>query len=418
MNRFKLPLEKGSWRLTLETLNKHSQFRRPDRPFLLVKIRKINFQNEILAIGVSIAKEEEEKVYLQVQSNSLLVGCSVDTDESYLSRYAYYALVELMFIDNYYDFEQFYWPGFFNAKTGKSKYLEIINDRRGLDINLKPRYSPFYKPGEELLYPIKKIKTSPQQNTEAANVTPLSDDDIGLGYCLADTLLRSLHSNHWPFLIPYTLITKNKGKAIKSFISFIKDEAEVPMLEYPAAQQELNEICYQMMPLAPIVSTSKYNMALENKEISYKNRKNGNSLFQLWQKAVSKIQEQKFTCHLHTYGIKNVAGKPSKKYMEYCLFSPEIPRLCFSWRDKGEYFELKLLFKIKSKVLTPYLYNTAFFINSNDDPMRFYLLNSLQDFYILSLFSKYNHCMSVFRCHYEAHFKPFKDQLSRVYELI
>jgi len=418
MNRFNLPLEKGSWKLTLETLNKHSQFRRPDRPFLLVKIRKIAFQNEILVIGVSIAGEEEEKIYLQVQANNLLVGCSVDTDESYLSRYAYYALTELMFIDNYYDFEPFYWPGFFNAKTGKSKYLEIINDRCGLDINLKPKYSPFYKPGEELVYPTKKIKISPQRITEAANVTPFSDDDIGLGYCLADTLLRSLHSNHWPFLIPCTLITKNNGKVIKNFVNFIKDEAEVPMLECPATQQELNKICYQMMLLAPISSTSKYNTALENEEIRYKNRKNGNRLFRLWQKAVSKIQGQKFTYHLHTYGIKNVTGKPSKKYMEDCIFSPEIPKLCFSLRDKGEYFELKLLFKIRRKVFNPHLYNTAFFINSNDDPMRFYLLNSLQDFYILSLFAKYNHCISVFRCHYETQFKPFKDQLSRVYEFI
>lgn len=61
-------------------LNSYSRFKRPDKPYLKVKLRRIAYQKEVLIIGVSIAGEAEEKVFLQVQSSYLLIACSVDTE--------------------------------------------------------------------------------------------------------------------------------------------------------------------------------------------------------------------------------------------------------------------------------------------------------------------------------------------------
>jgi len=93
---FHLPLEKGTVILSQETLNNHSAFRRTKRPFLNIKQRKVSFHQEILTIGITLGEEKEEMVYLQVKPTELLVGCSVDTSEHYLSRYAYYVLQDLM----------------------------------------------------------------------------------------------------------------------------------------------------------------------------------------------------------------------------------------------------------------------------------------------------------------------------------
>lgn len=418
MSRFKLPLENGSWKLTLDTLNRHSGFRKPRRSYFAVKIRHISFQNEILLLGISLANEAEEKVYIQVRSDHLLVGCSVDTDESYLSRYAYHTLEELMYINEYYDFERFYWPGFFNAKTGRSKYLQIINDRSGMDIRLKSSYPSFYKPGQKLIYPIVTAKSAPAPMAETTAAAPFPADGRGIGYCIADTYATFMHSNHWPFLVPYTFISKNNGKEIKSFSDFIRDEADLPLLDYPAIQAELNGICYRMKLLASIVPTSTYHAESKNQKIRCENSKNRDELFLLWQKALPKIQCQQFTHHLHTYGMKNIRGKPMRKHMQACVFSIKTPRLCFSWRDKGDYFVLKLLFKIDKKTLAPSIDNTTFFVNSSDDPMTFYLLGSLQDLNVLSLFAPYKFCLAVFKSHYDGYFKPFKEQLAHAYEFI
>lgn len=453
-NRFKLPLEKGSWKLTREMLNCYSGFRRLDKPYLKVRIRKIDYQKEVLVIGVSIANEAEEKVYIQVQSDHLLIACSMDTDESYLSRYAYHALEELIsasdpydferfyysgFFDvetgeskyldiaertgmdinsgDHFDFERFYWPGFFDVETGKSKYLDIT-ERRGMDINLKFRYSPFFKPGQRLYYPLEAFQEVSRPRIAPAVTNLSSEEEIGVGYCVADTYLTSSHSNHWPFLIPYTLVPTKSREKVRSFIDFLKEKADLPVLDYPTAQRVLNGLCYQMMALAPIASVSRLNTETEKEQIQYMNVSNRDRMFLLWQWALPGLVSQQFTHCSYTDGLRNVKGKPKKTYMHACTFSAEVPRLCFSWRDRGEYFELKLLFRVKNKVLKPVEFNITFFISSSNEPMRFHLLNSLQDLYVMALFCKYSNCISVFKCHYEEHFKSFKEQLGRMYELI
>lgn len=417
MSRFKLPLERGLL-LTRDLLNCFSSIRRPNKPHLPVKIRNISYQQEVLLIGVSIANENEEHVYIKVHLGYLMIACSVDTDESYLSRYAYYALDQLINSGKYFNFERFYWPDFFNAASGKSKYLDIINDRNGLDIFLKPKYSPFFKPGQQLYYPSNKSQRISRAMPPPAAANLISKQEISIGYCLADSYLRSIHSNHWPFLVPYTFLPIKSGEKIKNFLGFVIEKADLPVLNYSAAQIALNGLSKQMMSLAPIVSASGSNAESENEQIHYKNLSKRDELFLLWQEALPALQTQQFTHHMESQGMINVKGKPMKMYMNACTFSAEIPKLGFSWRDKGEYFELKLLFKVKNKVLTPALLNTAFFINSSDDPMRFYLLDNLQDFYVMGLFNKYQNCMSVFKCQYEEHFKSFKEQLEKVYELL
>jgi hypothetical protein len=196
---FHLPLEKGTVILSLETLNRHSAFRRTRKPFLYIKQRKISFQSEILTIGIMLGEEKEEMVYLQVKPTELLVGCSVDTSESYLSRYAYYTLQDLMNHSGECDFKEFYWPEFFHPKTGKSKYLNIINDRWGMNVGLKAQYSYFYKPESKLYYPFKDTMCPARSKRFPITQTNISASNCVIGYCFANTTFASYCSNHYPF---------------------------------------------------------------------------------------------------------------------------------------------------------------------------------------------------------------------------
>lgn len=146
-NFFHLPLKDGTRALTIDILNMHSDFRRPKRPYLRIKRRKISFHYDLLTLGITLDEVDEERIYINVTESELLVGCSVDTTDCYLSRYAYFTLNDMMSIYNEADFEDYYWPGFFDA-NGQSKYLMIKFYKGNLTIQPKLRYKGIYKPGQ------------------------------------------------------------------------------------------------------------------------------------------------------------------------------------------------------------------------------------------------------------------------------
>jgi hypothetical protein len=413
---FRLPLERGTTTLTLDCLNRHSEFRRPLRPYLNIGLKKIAYQNEILIVGVKLDKEGEETVYLRVMSTEVLVSCSVDTHETYLSRYAYFALVELMRVHDYFDFDKFYWPGFFNADTGKSRYLDIINDRCGMDVTLKSKYSLFFKPGHNLIHPLKNDIERARENLIRPKERVDATDGLTIGYCLADTLLKSWHSNHFPFLIPYSALLANNKEVVKSYINFIKNTQDLPVLHYTAVQQQLNELCCKMSELASIGAPAYNSTEKEKQRIREENILRKDKLFLLWQQALPLLVCQPFTHHYHTYGMKNVIGKPIKKELVACSFALEVPKLCFLWIDQGDYYELKLRFRIKKKVLIPDKSNVMFFIHVKDKPTIYYLLETLTDLLVVSFFERYGFTISVLKVHYKQYFQVFTEQLARIYE--
>lgn len=417
LSQFSLPFQSNSWKLTPEILDKYCGLKSSERySYMPVTVREIDYQNEVLTLGVLIAGEVEQQVYLQVCSRYLLVSCSTDTDETYLSRYAYYGLREFITNRHNDDFNSYYSPGFFDLETGISKYLDIVKDKYGISIRLKRSYSPFFKPGQELYLAWNPFKPLTRPKITPAVRKLISEEGTGLGYCLAETYFNASPSNHWPFLIPYTFVPTRNGNAVKTFTRFIKEDTGLPALDYDASQKALNKLCYQMMALAPI--TTRSNSEAEKEEARRRNVSNRKQLFLLWHRALPRVLPQQFTHHLHTHWMRKLKVKPERQYMETCSYSADVPRLCFSWRDQGEYYELHILFRAGDEVLMPALYNAAFFISPIDAPMQFYLLNSLQDYYVLNMFRKYNNCISVFKVHYERYFKQFKAQLEKVYEVV
>ncbi|WP_222539507.1 hypothetical protein [Pedobacter polysacchareus] len=415
---FHLPLEKGTVTLSQTTLDGYSTFRRIKTPFRYIKLRKISFHREILTIGIIFGEEKEELVYLQVKPTELLVGCSVDTSENFLSRYAYYVLYNLMDNNGECDFKEFYWPDFFHPRTGKSKYLNIINDRRGLNVILKAKYSYFYKPEFGLYHPFKetvspaRLKRFP--NTQS--IINISASNAVIGYCFAHTTFVSYRPNHYPFSIPYLGNLGRNKKVIKNYAYFITDAETSAEPNYSPVQTQLHPILVKMKVLAEIRNAQFSHSKAEKEEIRNHNMERRDQLFYLWQEAYPMLQSQSYTHYFMTYGMKNLAPKPFKKYLIPCVFAREIPVIYFQWLDKGDYYELKMRFRIGNTTLVPEAESPVFFLRSAKEPMKFYLLGTLADYQLSAFFEARHFSICVLKAHYSQQFQDFINQLESLYE--
>ncbi len=411
---YSLPFNEGSHRLSINTLNKHTEFRFVRRPYLIIKVRFLSFENEVLTLGVKLGGEDEERVYLRVKTTVLLVSCSVDTTSDFLSRTAYFCLYHLLHVHDYYDFHKYYWPDFFDPETGKSKFLYTKSDNYGVKTIIKAGYSFFYKPGMELPDPLVHLRRPVQEPMEKTEgIDP--DNQHAIGYCLADMTMASWNSPHYPFLLPYcATLTKDKT-AVKGYTDFITPQKPVQVPGFTPSQERLNELCFKMRETAPFEIAGLREGELHYHQVRAKNAHNKERLFALWQEAFPLLQSQLFTNYFYTYGMKNVKGKPRKKDMECCSFSSDAPELYFLWTDKADHYELDLRFKAGNKKYVPAGRNTCFFMNSTVEPLKFYLLNNPADYQIASFFAQYKFRLSVLKVHYEGYFESFMKRLTEVY---
>lgn len=414
---YTLPLVSDRCMLTLKILNRHSEHRFPRR-YMIIKTRMISFQHELLTLGVILAEEPEELVYLTILQNELKVGCSVDTDQSYLSRYAYFALFNLLRYSGEYKFQDFYWPGFFNLKTGRSKYLLIKKSRDSLSVSPRDGYSGFYKPGEQLLT-IRESIDEPKLITPITIETVPQGNDRGLGFCLSDTNNVRFNNNHYPFLVAHTgILTKDKA-AIKSFVDTISDTDN--LLDFPvsAEQQQLLKLCHRMRAIAkienPEYSDEPDVVAKKNKQ----NKDHFSELFTLWRQALPLLAGRLYTYYRYTFGMRHIKGKPRKSDMISCRFSNEKPKLCFRWTDKREYFKLELQVILNGR---PYPitrnYNTAFFITRFDNPRVYHLLNNMMEYELVRFFDDRQYQILFLKVHYDGYCKHFVQQLRKLYLFI
>ena len=418
MNFFRLPFTPNTRTLTENTLNQYSEIRKPKRGYFPIKLRKISFSNELLVIGVILDKEPEELVYIKVTTSELLVSCSVDTHENYLSRYAYFSLTQLMYYDIEYDFEEYYWPGFFDQETGVSKYLMIHKSKDNLHVSSKVRYKGLYKPGKQL--PVISQNPVPLRKAVRYIQEQLPEEThVILGFCIADSNNEWYRTNHYPFLVPYTGILNKAKTDLRSFTTYVLNETHLPEIDLTDEQQKLVEICFDMRKIALVIGPAYKDDAYRLAEKREQNKYNFNQLFKLWQKALPLLSGRLYTHYSYTYGMRNVKGKPRRSDMIPCTFNSETPEICFLWKDMSDYYKLELRLRIAGKIhKIQYYHNTAFFAMLNFSSKKYVLLNSVDDSQLVSYFQQSQFQLLVLKKHYESDFKNFVDQLRMVYGFI
>ncbi|MBT2561353.1 hypothetical protein J7E50_10965 [Pedobacter sp. ISL-68] len=411
---YKLPFEKNSRILRLNVLESHTEMRAGNRPFYRVERKPVSFKKGVLTIRVKLENEHPVKVYLKVEYDHLLVSCSVDTDECYLGRYAYRTLRAMLW-NEFHDFEKYYWPECFNEITGRSKYLDVICDRYGIDIKLKKIFNGFFRPNDYFL-PMTERKVLKREVGKKEPI--ILNNENAVGYCLANTDPVRFHSNHYPFLLPYTFSANADNKTVKSYKGFIFEDSDTEGFDFTPNQADLNKICYEMKNIARIQFTEYADNEELSDEINDLNLNNRDKIFELFNKALPMLSREPFSHYLFTYGMRNIQKRPMKKDMQVATFSMEVPTLSFLLTDKGDHYELKLRFRVNGKVLLFCEDRIAmFFICSASKPNVWYFLESETDSRVVLFFSRKNFRIQVPKGYYKEHFEHYVNEIKEYYEL-
>jgi hypothetical protein len=411
---YRLPFEKGTFTLTEETLYKHSAHRKPESYFREKK-KNISYRNEILTLSVRLENEPQNKqlVFIKVEKDSILVSCNAGTTSSYLSRFAFFTLLD--FAKNTWSeyFKKYYWPDFFDPQTGKSKYLKVINDRQGLDVEELKKYPKFYKPGFEL--PDLQNEPAPIHRAE---IVPVSVEDneennFAIAYCLAHETGGWNYAEHFPFLVPsHALLTKDKNR-IKIFTNFLLCQSDYEKLAPTPKQVQLIELCFKMKELATINRENQWGAKDFTKDDIEKARK----LLEVWHEALELLLAQKYVADYRTRGLKSLQQKPKRNSFYRCSFKKERPKLVLFKNEKGDYLTLELRLKIKGKTCKPYHPIFPLFISTNQASRELYLLENFTDFQMIEFFSKTDFKLAVLKCHYGDEIERFVNLLAERYEL-
>ena len=415
---YRLPFTPGTKILTKDILDHYSNMRHFRKSGLAISVKKLSFSVDMLTVGIAINKGLQQRVYLKITSSELLVSCSVDTDESYLSFCAYLVLSNLTDLSGEFDFENYYWPGFFDEQTEKSKYLKIHSSKGNIVISPRLSYLGIFKPGNKLPVVLVNKLANAKIVPVLKDVIP-QDSNVVLGFCFADSHNSWRQCDHYPYLIPYTGILNKNKTTVSVFKAFISDDMNVTGIDFTDQQQRLIDICFAMKKIAPIASSEFIEGSQETWETQKQNDQRFESLFELWQEAIPLLTGRLHTHYYYTRGIQNVKGKPKKSSMIPCDFRDGVPEICFLWKDKGEYYKLVMRFSFGKKIHNEYyFYNTDFFVQKSVCVKDYFLLKSVMDCEMVSFFQKRHYEFLILKDHYQGDCKHFIDQLRSAYKFI
>ena len=378
----------------------------------------ISFSGESLIFSVRIAGEKEEYVYLKITPAYLLVSCSVDTDESYLSLNAYLLLDKYISCHYEVDFSEYYWPDFFNLKTGKSRYLSVRKKGKSLSVKLKTKYRFFYKPG--IIMP-EIAKDNINRNIEISIIPSepeTEDKNTVIAYCILNPVNHHFcngENRELTLLIPFLATLNNNQRTFKSLVKYVTLENSHFFSGVDEVHYELSEICFEMWENSLFYQMKRSKTNGEIKSFQERNAKQ----FDLWSRVLPLLVRQKFISYQFVYGLRYIKGKPRKTDFIPCQVLSEVPILKFYLIDRGEHYSFGLQFMVYGK-LHSFAKNllTYYFVASDAEPEKFHLLGSKNDADIVNYFARINFSILVLKKHYLSHFKVFADQIKTAYGLI
>lgn len=413
-NFYRLPFEPGTFQLTEETLFNNS-FHRKRPSYFREKIKNISFHNEVLILSIKLEQEPKNRqlVYIKVQKNELLVCCSAGTTSSYLSRFAFFTLLDLVQNEGNEFFLLYYWPDFFDPLTGRSKYLRIINDRKGLDIEEKSKYPSFHKPGLKLLDLHNEPAPSHRSPIPSVSIEEQPEGNTTIAYCLAYGHNTLSFGDHFPFLVPCLALLTRKNDQVKTFAKFLLTKDDYENIEPTARQEQLKDLCFKMAELAVINREHPWKSKTFNKDDLEKARQ----LLDLWHETLELLLTQKFTAHHRTKGLKSLQQKPKRDSFYVCSFKKEQPNLVIIKTDKGDYLTIELKLRIDNKLFIPFYPRFPLLISKDHAPTQLYLLQNYTDYIVLNFFSNNKFKLAVLKCHYKDEIKDLVEVLAERYEL-
>jgi|GEM_PF-2929512 len=398
---YRLPFEKGTRILTTKTLKAH--YPALEEEDLHWNMAEQKFTGELLIYTIRIEVREICTVYMKIDEDALLVACSHGTTERLISKYAA-SVIDAWCDDEQRDFEYYYWPDVYGENCGK--YMIYENDRSTL--RLKPAYRGLYRPGAILPQLTGERESSPRSYDIVIDTIPRHPKNLRiLGFCLGETESRAWHYNHHLILKPFSARSTKDGTSIRTYDKFISDWSELSDLDYSPQDEELLELCFLIRENTEL---STYDQLQDDAD---KFRK----LLGFWHRAWPLFLGRIYKKYVYVYGRRHMKGKPEKGRMMPCAVNHAVPGLVFLWKDKGEYFSLKIRVKIFNKLyhLNDKCY-LDFFVTTRDAPSEFLLLSTVDECRLVRFFNESHFQMIILKSHYTGEIVEFVERLRQLCE--
>lgn len=400
-----LPFENDELRLTQAVIDKHSSHRQNNRRYVLTGTKELAFEDGILKLLVSIRGDSDELLWLKVAPEALWIWCSKTDDNNSLSKHAYFGLTNIA-LGGYKCFKPYYWPDFFGQKT---QFLDIVNISSGFAIAGKPQFGQLYRPGLPLL---NNLEFSLSGFSLPESIQSQLSGETVIGYALEHMSLRSYHSRHYPFLVPFCGKKSKDGSSVVSFDNYLLQSKNDTTLVYSTDQEVLNAYSSRMQEIALLIRYEGDKLVAESKEEHYARKQ---QLFTYWKTVLPYLIRQPFVYHHYSYGMRNIKGKPRKLEMIACRYTTDVPKLCFYLHDKGDYLQLRLQVKINNKPIALSKEHIPFFIM--DQQYTLYMISSLLDEELLDLFYHADYKLTVLKSHLNDFFQSYLVHLSHLYPM-
>jgi hypothetical protein len=399
---YTLPFLENSRVLSSQTLNDHA----PKKAFFKDWYNlTTEFDGHFLQNTLRFYRSALIIVYMKITESSLLIYCA-QHQEGLLSKYAY-AILDSMLSDNsQVDFEQYYWPGVYGEDC--SKYWMIAEEYNETKLVPKTCYQGLYKPGTDLPE-ISGVREFVNRNLDITiNQARQQDDDKQvLGFCIARARVYGWSYNNYLYLVPFIGKTTKDKDHIYVYEKFINDWSELAEFNCSLHEEKLVDSCFAIKDHTVIPGPDSRDIDPDTSKTA----------FELWHQAMPLFLGVKFKEHTYAYGMRGMKGKPRKTSMMPYVVSSAIPKLVFSWKDKGEHFQLRLRVKIENKLhrLSTDV-PSDYFVSLKEVPNEFLLLSSLDECRLIQFFSKSEYQMTILKIHYNGSIVAFVERLKELYE--
>ncbi len=296
----------------------------------------------------------------------------------------------------------------------KSKYLNVICDREGLDINVKQRYGEFWRKGDELF----SFKAGEERSERQLPVEPCMDkpdpaEGEVLGYFIA-VPIWGIYCEHIPILVPYTGQLNKAGTDIRNYSNMPgPDDINGPL--WTERQWLLNVICFEMEGIAWLADKKVWcNKIYSDREVVASRQA---QIFTLWHQVWPYLVSMPFTKFYGSIDRGLLRGKPCKRHVSAAMLHDDRPEICFKLCDCKDYYALLMLVRVGKRVFKPSEFTGLFFTASEKQPDEYYLWDCIQDVRVAAFFKDFGYGFSILKCHYEGDFAVFFERLREGYEV-
>ncbi|TFF29708.1 hypothetical protein [Mucilaginibacter psychrotolerans] len=316
-----------------------------------------------MTVKVNPNDGSKNHLYLHVEREELNVACTCGMPNEKLCYHAFIGLHSMCWLTEGFDFQEIYWPGYYNSAKAK-KFLEIELGKQRINVSTKPEFGTIYR--SVLQFPDDQPPVLTNPTDQMLAIKPGDTAIYAYAVCFATGRFRN---RHFPLLLPFYGVTSKDGSKVVSFSRFILPD-KLPVKANGDQQNQLDDYSKSLYGIIKPLSIAE-NHSKKTWEAAKQ------TIFETWQSILPLLIDYPYNQSYHLYWLKHLRERPMKMFMRDCRYSLERPFLAFDLTYRKEYFNLSVNVIVGSKLI-PVTHKPNLFVFDEETHTAF-LMNSIQD---------------------------------------